>query len=104
MQSGFESTEFTAETPALTGAGAAVRELAQELTAIRRTWAGATDEPGDAFGYRELTAAYTGLQDAWFAELGVHIEALDELGSGLAAAADGYDRADRHAEHQAGPR
>jgi|tagenome__1003787_1003787.scaffolds.fasta_scaffold19699759_2 uncharacterized protein YukE len=104
MQSGFESPEFTVETPALTGAGAAVRELAQELTAIRGSWAAVTDEPGDAFGYRELAAAYTGLQDAWFAELGVHIEVLDELGTGLTAAADGYQRADRDAGHRTGPR
>jgi uncharacterized protein YukE len=104
MQSGFESAGFAAQTPALTEAGGAVRELARELTAIRSTWAGATDGSGDAFGYRELAAAYEKVQDAWFAELGVHIEALDELGSGLAGAADGYDRADGHAGHRLGPR
>jgi hypothetical protein len=92
MQSAFEG-----DTTAIGGAGATIGELATELTATRHAWAAGTDEAGDAFGYRELAAAHTSLRDAWSGELGVLTDALDELATGLAGAAGGYDRADRDA-------
>jgi hypothetical protein len=82
MQSG-----FAAEVPVTGAAGGSVCGLAQELSGVRGTWAGATDRPGDACGYRELTAAYTAMRDAWFAEIGVHIEVLEDLCAGLDTAA-----------------
>jgi uncharacterized protein YukE len=89
MQSG-----FAAEMPEIDAAGGSVCDLAQELAGVRATWAGATDQPGEACGYRELTAAYTAMQDAWFAEIGVHVDVLEELCAGLDTAARSYEKAD----------
>ena len=89
MQSG-----FTAGTPEIDSTGGSVCDLAQELSGVRAAWAGATDQPGEACGYRELTAAYTAMQDAWFAEIGVHVDVLEELCAGLRTAARGYEKAD----------
>jgi hypothetical protein len=44
------------------------------------------------------------MQDAWFAELGVHVEVLDELCAAMRSAATGYQRADDDAAHRTGPR
>jgi uncharacterized protein YukE len=92
MQSG-----FAAEVPGIGAAGGSVCDLAQELSGVRAAWAGATDQPGEACGYRELTAAYMAMQDAWFAEIGVHIEVLEDLCAGLDTAARGYEIADTDA-------
>jgi hypothetical protein len=89
MQSG-----FAAEMPGIGAAGGSVCDLARELSGVRAAWAAATDQPGDACGYRELGAAYTAMQDAWFAEIGVHIEVLEELCAGVATAAGAYTQAD----------
>src|SRR3954466_12736482 len=104
MQSGFESSEFGAQPPGIDAAGQSVCGLAEELSGGRSGWAAATDQAGDACGYRELTASYTAMQDAWFAELGVHVEVLDELWAAMRSAATGYQRADDDAAHRAGPR
>ena len=104
MQSGFQASEFGAEVPGIDAAGRSVCGLAQELSGVRSGWAAATDQTGDACGYRELTASYTAMQDAWFAELVVHVEVLDELCAATRSAATAYQRADDAAAHRAGPR
>lgn len=104
MQSGFQASGFSAEVPGIDAAGRSVCDLSQELSGVRSRWAAATDQSGDACGFRELTAAYTAMQDAWFAEIGVHIEVLDDLCAGMRSAAGAYRRADDAAVHRAGPR
>jgi hypothetical protein len=55
-------------------------ELADQLAALRRTWsATTTDQPGEAVTYDDLAAEYQTMVDAWFAEIGTHLEVLEEL-------------------------
>jgi uncharacterized protein YukE len=68
-------------------------DLADQLAALRRTWSSAADQPVDAFGYVELTAEYQTMVDAWFAEIGTHIEVLEELSAEVDDAADVRARA-----------
>jgi len=54
-----------------------VNEVAQALRSIRAAWDDATHDGGAACGTDIAEQAYTTMQAALFAELGVHIEALD---------------------------
>jgi hypothetical protein len=55
-------------------------DLDDQLAALRRTWSDATaDQPGDAVTYDDLAAEYQTMVDAWFAEIGTHLEVLEEL-------------------------
>jgi uncharacterized protein YukE len=85
---------YTVDPGVVQQGGRTACELAADLGRIRSTWAAATDEPGDACGYRETTAAYLSMQDAWFAELGVYIRVLEEQCQALEASARTYRAAE----------
>lgn len=72
-------------------------QLADYLRSVRSAWASATDRPGDACGYRESCAAFGAMQDAWFDELGVYIQVLEELCAAIQDAGNGYQSVDRSA-------
>lgn len=55
-----------------------VSEVAEALRSIRAAWDDATRDGGAACGTDVAEQAYTTMQAALFAELGVHIKALDD--------------------------
>ena len=55
------------------------RDLAEQLASVRRTWSVTADEPAGAFGHADLTGDYRAMVDAWFAEIGTHIDVLETL-------------------------
>jgi hypothetical protein len=52
-----------------------VNEVAEALRAARATWDDATRDGGAACGTDVVQQAYTAMQAAWFAELGIHLDA-----------------------------
>lgn len=84
-------------------AGRSVCGTAAEVAAVRLRWDRATEEV-DATGYREVTAAFETLREAWFDELGLYNEALRELCSAMVRAADAYAGGDRLSAEQLRPR
>lgn len=89
--------DITADTVGIDEAGRRADALASELQSVRTGWATGTDSPGAALGYDELEAAFTACQDAWFAELGVSVAALELIGANLAGSASTYTAADHSA-------
>ena len=53
-----------------------VNELSEALSSARAAWDDATRDGGAACGTDVAGQAYTAMQAAWFAELGVHLAVL----------------------------
>jgi len=79
----------------VTTAGRTVCELADDLRSVRSTWDGATRDGGKACGMDITEQAYTGMQDAWFDEIGVHLTILEQACEALRASARGYADTDQ---------
>jgi hypothetical protein len=86
---------FEVNSGQVAAAGRNVCELADTLRAARSSWDGATRDGGRACGMDVAEKAYTAMQDAWFAEVGVHITILEQACGALGATADGYTATDR---------
>jgi hypothetical protein len=59
--------------------------LAESLRAARSAWDGATRDGASACGMDIVARAFTGMRDAWFGEIGVHIAILDQVRAGASA-------------------
>lgn len=77
--------------PELRKAISQANDVTSELDQARSAWAGDTNEPQQAIGLREANQAYVSMQDAWFDEIGVYMEALSLVHDGLQRAANSYD-------------
>ncbi|MGW0435594.1 hypothetical protein ACWDV4_24020 [Micromonospora sp. NPDC003197] len=69
--------------------------VTNKLTDARGAWAGETNDPEQALGLREANQAYQRMQDAWFDEIGVYMEALALVNDGLERAANTYDETEQ---------
>jgi hypothetical protein len=68
------------EAAGITRAGTNVCTLADELSAVRRTWNKATTEVhGDPFGFAEVEKAFTGMRETWSQELDVYVTILEQV-------------------------
>ncbi|GEM_PF-3215406 len=97
------------DSAALRESSQAACQVSQELLAVRSAWDRTTAEPGDAFGYRDVLGNFQLMQEAWFAELGVYADVLQQMCAGIEASADAYadsdsDSAARLASHRQEPR
>lgn len=81
---------FQVDAERVATAGRSACELAESLRAARSTWDGATRDGASACGMDIVARAFTGMQDAWFDEIGVHITILEQVCGALDASAKEY--------------
>jgi hypothetical protein len=88
---------FQVDADQVASAGRSACELAESLRSARSTWDGATRDGANVCGMDIVARAFTGMQDAWFDEIGVHIAILEQVCGALDASARGYRSQDEAA-------
>ncbi|WP_436498957.1 hypothetical protein [Actinokineospora sp. HUAS TT18] len=81
-------------TARVAGIGRNACGLAAELRKVRARWNGPARTGEAACGMDTTRAAYTAMQEAWFAEVGLHITILEQLCAALKTSATSYEEAD----------
>lgn len=81
---------YAVDPDAVESGGRTACDLAEDLRSARSSWDGHTRDGAEACGMDLVREAYTGMQDAWFDEVGVHVTILEQLCEALRGAAQGY--------------